>query len=344
MPEQTDEPRGMSRREFLRITAMAGAALAVGGTGLRALLQAGRVQRVQDTRLLMGSPATLTLVADDEAAARSALDAAFARMSGLEAVFSRFRPDSQLSRLNQNGLLPDPHPALVETLLHSLRYSLLTAGVFDVTIEPVLALYRSAAKRGELPHPEVVARTRQLVDYRQLILDSEKVHFATPGMAITLDGIAKGTIIDQGAAALSARGFERVLVEVGGDMQARGAGAEGDWRIGIQSPRHLAEGPLTIATLRDQALATSGDYFNYFSADFSAHHIIDPRTGASPSELSSVSVLAQTACEADALSTSVLALGAREGLALIASLPGVEALLVTKAGEKLASPGFPVSG
>lgn len=341
----TTEPHALnkarfSRRQFIKIMALAGGLVGL-GAGLDRAPSSGGVQRVQETRLLLGTVANLTVIADDPGTARAAIRASFERMASLEAVFSRFRPDSQLTALNTAGRLDAPDPALRDVLARAVEYGDLTGGAFDVTVEPVLALYRARAAQGRLPDTAELAQAEALVDYRRIALDAERVTFSQPGMAITLDGIAKGHIIDAGAAVFAGYGFDRVLVELGGDMQALGRAGGRPWQVGIQPPRAGDAEFAAVTQLDNRALATSGDYMNAFTPDFRLNHILDPHTGVSPLALSGASVIASTACDADALATAMMVLGPVEGLALVERLAGVEALLIGKDGSLTRSAGFP---
>ncbi len=327
----------LSRRQFIRITAAAGL-LVAGGVGLAELTRS--TERIHETRLLLGSIANLTVISADAVHARAAVNAAFERMAALEDVFSRFRPESQLSQLNANGVLSNPHPELTAVLTKAVAYGDLTDGAFDVTVEAVLKPYREAAKTGGLPNDAVIAAARGLVDYRQIDLRTDVIRLNRPGMALTLDGIAKGYIIDAGATVLREYGFEQVMVELGGDLQTYGNTAGHPWQIGIQQP--MAGASPLVAHLVHAAMATSGDYMYTFTPDRRLHHIIDPHNGVSPDELSSASVIAPTACDADALATSLMVLGANAGLALVARLPDVEALVISKQGSIRQSANFPV--
>lgn len=327
-------PSRVGRRQFIRILAAgAGATL-----GVRAVKAIGtRSVPVQETRLLMGSVANLTVLSEDRAAGQAAVGASFERMLELEAVLSRFASDSQLSRLNRVGRVEVAHPALVQVVARAVDYGALTAGAFDISIEPVLQIYRRHAPevvQGHLPS------LMPLVDYRNIAVKGLRIELRRPDMAITLDGIAKGYVIDEGVATLRRHGFEQVLVEVGGDLMA-GVRPVGGWRIGIQTPRPDREAWIATAELEHSALATSGDYMNAFTRDYRLHHILDPRSGLSPAELASVSVLAPTAMDADALSTALMVLGSQAGIQLIERLPGVEALTVGKDLTVRRSRGFP---
>lgn len=296
--------------------------------------------RVEETRLLMGTIANLTVISADPDRGRLAIVAAFGTMERLEGVLSRFLPDSQVSRLNQDGRLDRPDDALQAVLARALEYAQLTGGAFDVSVEPLLAAYRrSAASGASLPEMER-RRLISAVDYRAIELQPGWVRFKRPGMAVTLDGIAKGYVIDEGTRALRERGLDGILVEVGGDLMC-GSQGDGPWRVGIQAPRATGEGQrVGIAVLYEGAMASSGDYLNAFTQDYRLHHILDPRWGVSPAELASTCVVAPTAMDADALSTSLMVLGFHAGLKLVERLPGVEALLVGKDQRVAASSGF----
>ena len=189
----------------------------------------------------------------------------------------------------------------MEVVNQAQYISEITAGAFDITIKPLLDLYQShqgAIKR--LPTDEAVKETLSQVDHRSLQVEGGQIAFTKPGMSITLDGIAKGYIVDLGVDVLRSFGFTDVLVEAGGDLM--GAGSKADlspWKIGLQSPRQEVSGMLASFSLQDQAVATSGDYMQSFSDDLSQHHILDPRTGYSSPELASVSVIAGNAMLAD---------------------------------------------
>lgn len=331
----------LSRRQFIRITAIAGL-LATGGAKF-ALRSVSPMVRTQETRLLLGSIANLTVISPYPDQARAAITTVFDRMAALEDVFSRFRPYSQLSQLNASGFVNEAHPALQEVLTKAVDYGHLTRGAFDVTIEPVLRLYREAAKTGKLPTYSNVAEARQLVDYRQITITKDSIRLGKAGMAVTLDGIAKGYIIDVGANALGEQGFEHIMVELGGDLQTHSDADSRPWQVGIQqpTPNAPANTPL-IAQVTNMALATSGDYQYTFTPDRRLHHIIDPGSGVSPGELASASVIARTACDADALATAIMVMGKNAGLELAEQLPDTAALVITKQGEVHYSAMFPL--
>ncbi len=330
----------IGRRDFLRIVGVAG----VGGLAAFAL---GREQTAQavvvnEMRLLMGTVVNLALVTPDRAAGRAAIATCLDRMAGLEAIMSRHRDDSQLARLNRAGRLDAPSPHLVHVLREAQRIAALTEGAFDVTVKPLVDLYEQHRASGAgLPPAHAVEAVLERVGYGKLAVDDDRLAFARPGMALTLDGIAKGYIVDQGLATLRQRGFEHLLVEAGGDLAAAGTKPQRvPWQIGIRAPRGDEATPLHVFTITDRAVATSGDYMQPYSDDLSAHHILDPRAGRSASELASATLVAANGMQADALATAVMVLGPERGLDLVERLPACEAYLVAKDARIWQSSGF----
>ena len=159
-------------------------------------------------------------------------------------------------------------------------------------------------------------------------------------MSISFDGIAKGYIVDQAAKIIRDAGVRGGLIDAGGDMVALGEDLLGqNWRLAIQHPRSTEE-YLSVISVRNAAVATSGDYMQYLTEDLVLHHIIDPRLGTSPDHTSSVSVVAPTATDADALSTAALVMGPDEGIKLLNKLSEVEGILVTKDQQIIKTDGF----
>jgi thiamine biosynthesis lipoprotein len=272
----------------------------------------------------MGTRIHLTVVAEDRRRAEAAIETTFDAMQQLIAIFDHRQPGTPLAILNREGTVEDAPPALIDLLTHAVAYGELTGGAFDITVKPLLDARRAGVKD--------VASLRSLVDFRQIKINGQRVRLGIPGASITLDGIAKGRVIDGGVDALRRLGFDHVLVEAGGDLRTLGSRADGaPWRVGIAHPRGAGQGEiLSVLPVGAQAVATSGDYMNSFTADFSQHHILDPRAGRSPVDLASATVLAATAMDADALGTALMVLGSVDGLTLAEQLPAVEAVLVTK--------------
>jgi thiamine biosynthesis lipoprotein len=292
--------------------------------------------------MLMGTMVNLTVVSDERKAAQAAAEAALERMSRLDSELSRWQPESQVSVLNRTGQLEAAGDDLLAIIELSRRVGRLSDGAFDITVLPLLELYKRHKEAGAgLPSDADLEKALELVDYRRLKVNGRRVHFEVPGMGITIDGAGKGYIVDEGVKQLQRAGFENVLLEAGGDLVAAGEKQPGQpWRIGIRSPRKESSGELVKLDLVDQALATSGDYQQAFTADYEHHHIIDPRTGRSSAELASCTLAAPTAAEADALATMAMVVGPDRTKQILQKLPGREAYLISKDLEVTKTPGL----
>ncbi len=332
----------ISRRKAILAALGGGAALGSAATG-SAIWSSRRTPMPPVTRTgwALGSNVSLTVAGLPCRTAERALDAAFGELETVEQVMSLYRPDSQICQLNRTGELHDPHPYLLTVLRYAEATSRRTAGALDITVQPLWELYSAAKRTGRLPTDDEVAAARAKIGWWGVESCWESVvRLHGRGMAITLNGLAQGFAADRALAALREHGAEHALVNAG-EIAARGAKPGGEpWQVGIQHPRE-PEAFVSVAGLAGRSLSTSGDYETTFTADFAKNHIFDPRTGGSPPELASVSIVAPTALAADALSTAAMVLGVTQTLELVARSPGIDALLVTKSGRTLATPGFP---
>ena len=333
--------RDLPRRQVLRITAAVGVSAMLGGGLLRVALERAGLHQVRLTRAQMGTLVTISVVHPDAEAARMMVAATFNEIERLESLLSRHRKGTPVWRLNETGVVHSPPREVLEVIQKGLDYSALSAGAFDMTIAPLLNLYNSSfSEAGAAPPREEVRRALALVGSQHVQVTEGEISFGKGGMAVTLDGIAKGYIVDQAVEVLRRHGATGVLVNAGGDMASAGESLGGDaWRIGLQDPR-VVGGSLGTLRLRGESVATSGDYVQYLTPDMSLHHILDPRTGSSPDHTSGVSVVAPSAMAADALSTTALVLGPREGMELLDRLDGVEGMIVTKEQTVLSSRGL----
>ena len=333
--------RKVTRRQVLRITAVAGVSLAMGTGLVRSLISRAGLHRVSETRTQMGTLVIVTIVAPELKVAREMVRNAFGQMERLEGILSRHRRDTPLDRLNEKGLIETPPPELVEVMGRALTYSSITDGAFDVTVAPLLELYASHFEASNRPPPDhEVERILESVDYRRVRIDSDAIVLEGSEMKVTLDGIAKGYIVDQTVRALVDDGAERILINAGGDMASGGGGSlEDPWMVGVRDPAE-PQGFLANVRLGGDCIATSGDYMQAFTHDRRFHHIIDPRTGYSPSQASAVTVVTTSAMEADALSTGIMVLGPVKGFQLMKRLEDTEGMIVTKGGESMTTPGL----
>ncbi|MCP3980631.1 MAG: FAD:protein FMN transferase [bacterium] len=325
----------LTRRRALTIVALGGASAVAWRLGL---FRGGSSPPATRTRTLMGTTVNLTVLGDDRDAAGAAADATLDAMAALEASLSRYRPDSEISVLNRTGRIDAASDAVVEVLRLAQEISGMGDGAFDVTIQPVLELYRAGGD--DVPAGEEIERALESVDGRALRIEGNTVTLERSGMRVTPDGIGKGYIVDRGVDELKARGFGNVFVEAGGDLVAAGSREGGrPWRVGIRDPRLPRQLRARFHAV-DRAVATSGDYMQPFTDDFAQHHILDPRTGRSAPELASATVVAADAATADGLATLAMVLGPRRGRELIEDLPGCEGYFVSKKLEATRTTGF----
>lgn len=337
-----------SRRQFLCQMAGAGSALAFGITEWQRLLAAeagaapSGLQVFSRNGWALGSDVKITVLAAEAKLAGRAIAAAFDELDVVEQQMSLYRADSQLCRLNRDGFLERPHPYLVEVLQCATEVSERTDGAFDVTVQPLWALFAASKAKGRLPTTAEIDRVRQAVDWRQVEASPTQVRLRGKGTAITLNGIAQGFATDRATAAIRSHGIDHALIQAG-EIGALGHKQDGDaWTVGIQHPRE-PDAYVSLAKLSNRCLATSGDYATRFSDDYLHHHIFDPATGRSPQALASVSIAAASGMQADALSTAAFVLGPQRGLDLVRATPGADALLVLKDGLILMTDGFPTA-
>jgi thiamine biosynthesis lipoprotein len=309
---------------------------------LSALLLGACAQPVmtRETENHMGTTINIMVVSPASKDVHPALGAAFAEFRRLDELLSNYREDSEVSTLNRDGTLSGFSEDLRVNLQKSIQYGRLTEGAFDITVQPELDLYsQSFEQKGRPPTAAKIADALRLVDYRRIRIEENRIVLG-PGQSITLGGIAKGYAVDRALETLRKHGIRRALVDAGGDIGTLGSRGQGlDWVVALRNPRQPRQ-YVTRIRAAGTAVVTSGDYERYFDEQRSFHHIVDPRTGYSATELISVTVVAGDAFDADAISTAVFVLGAKRGLNLVESMDGVEALVITREREILRSSGF----
>lgn len=300
-----------------------------------------RPVEISRTRHQLGTTVTLTVIHTREDRGLKAIAAAFDEVERIERLMSSYDRESEVSRLNAEGRI-DADPELVGLVEKALHFSQLSGGAFDISIQPLLELFETTfGERGGPPAVGEVEAARALVGFDRISVSGNTISIAG-GMRVTLGGIAKGYALDRAVSVLREHGVERALVNAGGDMRALGEGMEGPWRIALQNPRDRGD-YLAVLPLSGMAVATSGDYERYFDPEMEYHHIIDPRTGLSAKGLISVTIVAPSAVEADALATAVFVLGRGKGMELVESLDDVEAMVITSEREVVVSSGLEYS-
>ena len=299
-------------------------------------------QRFAFEKAEMGLPFRITLFAPEEATAKAAAAAAFARVEELNGVLSDYDDESEISRLSRtsgSGIAVRVSDDLWAVLERGQMMSLITDGAFDVTVGPLVNLWRRARRKQELPSPELIAEMRARVGFRNLKLDAEKrtAELQLADMRLDVGSIGKAYAVDAALAVLKARGITRVLVGGSGDMAAGDAppGLPG-WRIEVAALDAPGAPPPRIVHLANRGIATSGDVFQKVEIDGKRYsHIVDPHTGLGLTDHSLVTVIAPDCFTANCYTTSASVLGPERGMRLIDGTPGIAGLLVRKPGEKI---------
>jgi thiamine biosynthesis lipoprotein len=301
-----------------------------------------RTHKVICSRPAMGTLVSVTALGRSDHKIQEAIGRAFDEMDRLIGVFSRFDGSSAVTHLNKAGRVAGPPPEFSKVISRSLQYNRLSGGAFDISVEPVVELFRARMdqKNSREPSQAELREALELVDPEGIRLSKSGVCLNKAGMGITLDGIAKGYVVDAIAGVLQKFKIRNYLINAGGDIRTAGTKENRQpWSIAVQDPDKQGRFPDTIQ-LNDGAVATSGSYEVYFDRDRIFHHIVSSNSGRSPNTSASVSVVAPSAMAADALATSVFVMGSRSGIELIESLPGCECLLVDREGSQLKSTGW----
>lgn len=294
----------------------------------------------------------IEMYSTDSAQASKAAEAAFARAEELEQIMSDYRADSELMRLAREGYAA-PFPVssdLYDVLAKSQWTSQLSAGLFDVSIGPLVDLWRAARKVRRLPDPAAIAKAKALVDYRNIELDPNRhtVDLKCPGMSLDLGAIGKGYAADQMLAVLQAQGIHHAMVVAGGEVVV-GEPPPGSsaWKVAIDTADAEAGSPPCTLLLRDAAVSTSGDEHQFLEVNGHRYsHVINPVSGWPLEGESSTTVIAKDSTTADALATAFSLMAVADGIRVAQSLPGVSALWVRQAGGRwkyYTSRGFPTA-
>lgn len=288
----------------------------------------------------MGTLFTITLYARGELAARVGADAAFARIAALDRMMTDYDPESELMQLSRK---PVGEPIrvsgeLFDILQKSQRIAELSDGAFDVTIGPVVRQWRRARRTATLPAAEALARVREAVGWRKLLLNpqTKTVTLTVPDMQLDLGGIAKGYAADQALDVLRSHGLRSALVAASGDI-AVGDPPPGkrNWRVAVGKLDSTNGQPARILYLNNAAVSTSGDAEQFVEIGGRRYsHIVDPRTGIGLTERLQVTVIGRRATDTDAFATATCVLGVKRGTALLETQPDLAGIFIWKQGNE----------
>lgn len=294
------------------------------------------LERFEYDEIQMGVPVRLVFYTENEEKANSTAKTVFESFKNLNGIMSDYDSDSELSRISQ--ISSETHDRdntaswirvgddLFAVLKASKHYGEISDGAFDITISPLVRLWRRSRRQHELPKKRYLEQYKELVGVHLWEIDDKKqsVRLLKRGMRFDLGGIAKGYAIDRAFEICEKQGISTVLIDAGGDIRV-GTAPPKKWKIEIE----IAPSEKKFLAMENLAMATSGDAFQYIEIDGVRYsHLIDPKTGLGLTRSSTVSVIAPTAMQADALASAVTVLGPEKGLKLIDTQKDVSAMMI----------------
>lgn len=279
--------------------------------------------------------------------AKKAAKSVTARLKEIESKMTIHASGGEVDNLN--ALAGIKAATLSEETLYVLEkseeYSKLSEGAFDITIGPMVKAWGINSSNPRIPTEQEIEELKKLVDYRTLLIEKESLQarLQKPGQLIDLGAIAKGYAGDEAIKIYKNYGIESAYINLGGNVIVLGTKPDGSlWRIGIRNPREPSGVYMATIDIADKSIVTSGDYERYFEEGGRIyHHILDPKTGyPAQSGLIGVTIIADLAIDADALSTSCFVMGIEKGMKLIESLSGIEAIFITENKEVYITSGL----
>ena len=293
---------------------------------------------VKKAHACLGTIVEITVADKDKprAAINEAIEEAFAEIRRVEDLLSRFKSDSDISRINA-----DAHKRVTKVSLETISllekailFSQLSDGAFDITVYPLMEIWGFTGNGSKyIPQPEQITEVLHSVGYQHIdiIKQEQSVFLGRQGMSLDLGGLAKGYAVDRAIAVLKQKGIKNVLVAAGGDIYALGVRRKSrKWLVAVQHPRKK-NAVLTTLELQDEAVATSGDYQKYIEIKGKRYsHIINPEIGFPCDDVpASATVLAKDCLSADALATAIFVLGPEKGIDLVDCLENTEAIVAS---------------
>jgi len=270
------------------------------------------------SNFLFGSPCNITFYYIGDQRAKEIIDVIDLELIRLDSLLNYFSETSLVTELNRHSRVKAPGDIVfLVSLCDSV--SRLTDGLFDITVAPLLEVWGFYRGEKKIPLSDEIVRTKRLVDYRRVRTKGDSI-IIDPGMRIDFGGIAQGYAADRAALILRQRHVKSAIIDIGGEVLAIGSSPQGrPWRVGIRNPRN--KGIIETIELQDRAVSTSGDYEKFFIVDNKRYsHIINPKSGLPAQEFASVTVIADNAAYADAMSTAIAVMGPTRGADFLDSM------------------------
>ncbi|MBZ4042413.1 FAD:protein FMN transferase [Flavobacterium hibisci] len=300
------------------------------------------------TTLLMGGRFDISIVAHDSLTAEQNINEVIAEISRIENLISDWKPDSQVSEVNQNaGIKPvKVDQEVFELTQRAIELSKKTNGAFDVSFAALDRVWKFDGSMTEMPSAEAIKKSVEKVGYKNIVLDSvnSTIFLKLKGMKIGFGALGEGYATDKCRSMMIDKGIKAGIINGSGDMSTWGKQPNGeDWKIGITNP-FKPEKILAVFPLNNGAVTTSGNYEKYVVFNGKRYsHIINPATGYPATGLCSVTVFGPNAETANGLSTSIMVLGKDEGMLLLQKFPDYSSVMITDNGRIIKSKNFKIS-
>jgi thiamine biosynthesis lipoprotein len=303
------------------------------------LLDAGAPQTatpiVHKTKYIMGTVYEIAAYDDSPARAAAAIDKAFAEIVRLDGVLSNYKSESDLSQLNRNGHFRAEKVSrdLYRVIEESTKYSKISGGKYDITVAPLVDLWKAALRGDRAPAAEEQEKARACVGYEKIeLIPPDKVEFHSPCMRIDVGSIGKGYAVDRAVEILRASGIRNALVDAGqSTICAMGAPpGQSAWEVHLRDPSNRVD---PTVMLSDNSVSTSEQTPASLLGNASAGHIIDPESGKPLETKYALSIVAKTGTASDALSTTLLLAGPVEGKAIVRQVADAAAIWISATGE-----------
>lgn len=297
------------------------------------------------TTLLMGGRFDISIAAKDSLTAEQNINEVITEITRIENLISDWKPDSQVSQVNQNaGVKPiKVDREVFELTQRAIKFSEITNGSFDVSFAAMDRIWKFDGSMTEMPSAEAIKKSVEKVGYRNIILDSVEstIFLKLKGMKIGFGALGEGYATDKCRAMMIAKGIQAGIINGSGDMSIWGKQPNGQpWKIGITNP-FKPEKVLAVVPLNQGAVTTSGSYEKFVVFNGKRYsHIINPATGYPATGLCSVTVFGPNAETANGLSTSLMVLGQKEGLLLLQKFPEYSCVMITDNGKVIKSKNF----
>jgi len=290
---------------------------------------------VHKKKYVMGTVFEIVAYEESLARASDAIDKAFQEIVRLDEVMSNYNSASALSRLNRSAhfhaeVVP---PDLYRVIEESLVYSRLSDGKFDISVGPLVNLWKAAMRGEYVPSSAEEEKLRRCVGYQNIaLLPPDRIEFRSPCLQIDLGAIGKGYAVDRAAEILRSYGIERALINAGGStIYALGSPpGQAEWLVHLRDPSKQIDPQVMLS---DDSVSTSEQTPSNLRDNSSAGHIVDPETALPAKTKFAVSAIARTATASDALSTTLLLIGPEKGKALVKTIADAAAIWVSPGGE-----------